>query len=91
MALPRLTPNQIEQIARVMGDTNGGSKGYKFDHHMVAGKFVPDWVYNYLGSYFLSFTAKRRGKKENNAKILRSDSRTCKFTVTSQKKQNGMW
>ena len=51
MALLRLTPNQIEQMVRIMGDANGGgSKGYEFDHHMVAGRFVPNWVYNYLGS-----------------------------------------
>lgn len=27
MALPQLTPNQIEQIARIMGDTDGDERG----------------------------------------------------------------
>ena len=29
MVLPRLTPNQIEQLARIMGDTDGDERGLK--------------------------------------------------------------
>ena len=32
MTLPRLTPNQIEQIARVMGDTGDGFTGSEIGH-----------------------------------------------------------
>lgn len=32
MALPRLTPNQIEQIARIMGDTRNGFTGSEMGH-----------------------------------------------------------
>lgn len=32
MELPRLTPNQIEQIARVMGDTGDGFTGSEIGH-----------------------------------------------------------
>ena len=38
MALPRLTPNQIEQIANIMGDSNGdekGLKGFEIGHHLA--------------------------------------------------------
>ena len=32
MALPQLTPNQIEQIAHIMGDTNTGFTGSELGH-----------------------------------------------------------
>ena len=35
MALPTLTPNQIEQIARVMGDTTNGFTGSEIGHHLA--------------------------------------------------------
>lgn len=38
MTFPRLTPNQIEQIARIIGDTNGderGLKGFEIGHHLA--------------------------------------------------------
>lgn len=35
MALPRLTPNQIEQIARIMGDTVNGFTGSEIGHHLA--------------------------------------------------------
>lgn len=35
MDLPTLTPNQIEQIARVMGDTTNGFTGSKIGHHLA--------------------------------------------------------
>ena len=35
MALPRLTSNQIEQIARIMGDTNNGFNGSEIGHHLA--------------------------------------------------------
>ena len=35
MALPALTPNQIEQIARIMGDTNNGFTGTELGHHLA--------------------------------------------------------
>ena len=35
MALPRLTPNQIEQIAHIMGDTNYGFTGSEIAHHLA--------------------------------------------------------
>lgn len=35
MTLPRLTPNQIEQIAHIMGDTDGGFKGGEIGHHLA--------------------------------------------------------
>lgn len=35
MALPRLTPNQIEQIARIMGDTRNGFTGSEIGHHLA--------------------------------------------------------
>lgn len=35
MALPQLTPNQIEQIARIMGDTEKGFLGYELGHHLA--------------------------------------------------------
>lgn len=35
MALPRLTSNQIEQIARVIGDTENGFTGTEIGHHLA--------------------------------------------------------
>ena len=38
MTLPRLTPNQIERIARIMGDTDGderGLKGFEIGHNLA--------------------------------------------------------
>lgn len=35
MTLPRLTPNQIEQIARVIGDTENGFTGTEIGHHLA--------------------------------------------------------
>lgn len=35
MALPRLTPNQIEQIARIMADTSNGFTGSEIEHHLL--------------------------------------------------------
>ena len=35
MALPRLTPNQTEQIARIMGDTVNGFTGSEIGHHLA--------------------------------------------------------
>ena len=35
MALPTLTPNQIEQIARIMGGTEKGFTGYELGHHLA--------------------------------------------------------
>lgn len=35
MDLPTLTPNQIEQIARVMGDTTNGFTGSEIGHHLA--------------------------------------------------------
>jgi uncharacterized protein (TIGR02391 family) len=35
MALPILTPNQIEQIARIMGDTEDGFTGSEIGHHLA--------------------------------------------------------
>ena len=35
MALPKLTPNQIEQIAHIMGDTDRGFKNSEIEHHLT--------------------------------------------------------
>ena len=35
MALPKLTPNQIEQIARILGDTSNGFTGTEIGHHLA--------------------------------------------------------
>lgn len=35
MTLPRLTSNQIEQIARVIGDTENGFIGTEIGHHLA--------------------------------------------------------
>ena len=35
MALPTLTPNQIEQIARIMGNTKDGYTGSEISHHLA--------------------------------------------------------
>lgn len=35
MALPNLTQNQIEQISRIMGDTNDGFTGSKIGHYLA--------------------------------------------------------
>ena len=38
MVLPRLTPSQIERIARIMGDTDGdymGLKGFEIGHYLA--------------------------------------------------------
>ena len=35
MTLPRLTPNQIEQIAHIMGDTVGGFTGSEIGHFLA--------------------------------------------------------
>ena len=35
MALPKLTPNQIEQIAHIMGDTADGFTGSEIGHHLA--------------------------------------------------------
>lgn len=35
MALPILTPNQIEKIAHILGDTDNGFKGYEIGHHLA--------------------------------------------------------
>lgn len=35
MSLPRLTPNQIEQIAHIMGDTEYGFTGSEIGHHLA--------------------------------------------------------
>ena len=39
MTLPRLTPNQIEQIAHIMGDTDGGFKDLLEKVKVLLGKF----------------------------------------------------
>ena len=35
MTFPRLTSNQIEQIARILGDTDNGFKGYEIENHLA--------------------------------------------------------
>ena len=35
MVLPRLTPNQIEHIAHIMGDTNNGFTGFEIGHFLA--------------------------------------------------------
>ena len=35
MALPQLTPNQIEQIAHIMGDTVSGFTGAEISHNLA--------------------------------------------------------
>lgn len=35
MTLPRLTSNQIEQIARIIGDTTNGLTGSEIEHHLA--------------------------------------------------------
>lgn len=41
MTLPILTPNQIEQIARIMGDTENGFTGSEIGHHLAQCR-IPD-------------------------------------------------
>ncbi len=46
MALPRLTPNQIEHIAHIMGDTKNGFTGSEICHFLAQCLMddpAPDW------------------------------------------------
>ena len=68
MTLPRLTPNQIENIAQILGDTEKGFTGRELGHHLAQCKIAdPDPTITKWQRLYNAFAAAVNGTGSTNA------------------------